>query len=80
MLSLSCIVFFDRVVAEVNIDRKHKPQKAKVKTSESRKQLSTVRVIQRNLVYVVGLPFEFADEDVRSLLLSFQHVKFILGC
>lgn len=48
----------------MNIEKKLKSQKGKSKTSEGRKQLSSVRVIQRNLVYVVGLPLNLADEDV----------------
>jgi len=50
-----------------------KTQKAKSKSSDGRKQLSSVRVIQRNLVYIVGLPLNLADEDVKispSFLLS----------
>lgn len=61
--------FLIRLVAEVNMEKKHKSQKAKVKTSDSRKQLSSVRVIQRNLVYIVGLPLDLADEDVSALLI-----------
>ena len=53
----------NRQVAGVGMERK-KLQKAKVKTSEGRKQLSSARVIQRNLVYIVGLPLNLADEDV----------------
>lgn len=54
---------FTRLVAERNIDRK-KSQKVKPKPSEGRKDLTGVRVIQRNLVYVMGLPLDLADEDV----------------
>ncbi|XP_019056595.1 PREDICTED: uncharacterized protein LOC104800619 [Tarenaya hassleriana] len=53
----------ERLVAEVNMERK-KSQKAKPKPSEGRKQLSSVRVIQKNLVYIVGLPLDLADEDL----------------
>ncbi|GAU15593.1 hypothetical protein TSUD_108520 [Trifolium subterraneum] len=53
-----------RLVAEVHMERKMKSQKAKSKTSEGRKQLSNVRVIRRNLVYIVGLPLDLADEDL----------------
>uniref|UniRef100_A0A2P2MIE4 RRM domain-containing protein n=1 Tax=Rhizophora mucronata TaxID=61149 RepID=A0A2P2MIE4_RHIMU len=53
----------ERLVAEINMERK-KSQKAKIKPSEGRKQLSSVRVIQRNLVYVIGLPLNLADEDL----------------
>ncbi|KAK8544962.1 hypothetical protein V6N12_025821 [Hibiscus sabdariffa] len=54
----------ERLVAEINLERKMKSQKAKTKSSEGRKQLSSVRVIQRNLVYIVGLPLNLADEDL----------------
>lgn len=47
-----------------------KSQKSKTKSSEGKKQqLSSVRVIQRNLVYIVGLPLNLGDEDVLSLSL-----------
>ncbi|KAI4322211.1 hypothetical protein L6164_021923 [Bauhinia variegata] len=54
----------ERLVAEIHMERKTKSQKAKSKSSEGRKQLSSVRVIQRNLVYIVGLPLNLADEDL----------------
>ncbi|XP_068668358.1 uncharacterized protein [Aristolochia californica] len=53
----------ERMVAEINSERKLKSQKAKPKASEGRKHLSSVRVIQRNLVYVIGIPANLADED-----------------
>ncbi|WVZ01559.1 hypothetical protein V8G54_027628 [Vigna mungo] len=46
------------------MEKKMKNQKAKSKSSEARKQLSSVRVIQRNLVYIVGLPLNLADDDL----------------
>ncbi|XP_057451428.1 uncharacterized protein LOC130743273 isoform X2 [Lotus japonicus] len=54
----------DRLLAGVHMERKTKSQKAKSKSSEGRKQLSNVRVIQRNLVYIMGLPLNLADEDL----------------
>ncbi|AES67391.1 uncharacterized protein [Medicago truncatula] len=54
----------ERLVAEVHMERKMKSQKAKSKSSDGRKQLSNVRVIRRNLVYIVGLPLDLADEDL----------------
>lgn len=62
------------MVAERNNDRK-KSQKVKPKHSEGRKDLTGVRVIQRNLVYVVGLPLELADEDV---ILQAKHISLTL--
>jgi hypothetical protein len=35
-----------------------------LKTIESRKHLQNVRVVQKNLVYVTGLPSYLADEEV----------------
>ncbi|CAI9105232.1 OLC1v1004109C1 [Oldenlandia corymbosa var. corymbosa] len=54
----------ERLVAEMNMEKKFKTQKGKTRTSEGRKQLTSVRVIQRNLVYIVGLPLNLADEDL----------------
>ncbi|XP_047169821.1 uncharacterized protein LOC124838302 isoform X1 [Vigna umbellata] len=54
----------ERLVNEVTMEKKMKTQKAKSKSSDGRKQLSSVRVIQRNLVYIVGLPLNLADEDL----------------
>ncbi|XP_059315143.1 uncharacterized protein LOC132065668 isoform X1 [Lycium ferocissimum] len=48
----------------VSSDKKMTSRKGKSKTAESRKQLSSVRVVQRNLVYIVGLPLSLADEDL----------------
>lgn len=45
------------------MDKKVK-SKSKSKAPDGRKNLSSVRVIQRNLVYIVGLPLTLADEDV----------------
>ncbi|KAH0893273.1 hypothetical protein Bca4012_006373 [Brassica carinata] len=53
----------ERLNSEGNMDRK-KTHKSKLKPSEGRKQLANVRVVQRNLVYIVGLPIELADEDI----------------
>ncbi|KAI7980253.1 CCR4-NOT transcription complex subunit 4 [Camellia lanceoleosa] len=52
----------ERVVATKK-DRKNKPQKTKMKKPEERKDLSSVRVIQRRMAYVIGLPLTLADED-----------------
>ncbi|KAM7504500.1 hypothetical protein LguiB_003404 [Lonicera macranthoides] len=54
---------FERVVSN-NSNRKQKPTKAKPKMNEARKDLSNVRVIQRKIAYVIGLPLSLADEDV----------------
>ncbi|KAH6814596.1 hypothetical protein C2S51_023614 [Perilla frutescens var. frutescens] len=47
-----------------NVEKKPKSSRGKNKSSEGRKQLASVRVIQRNLVYIVGLPLNLADEDL----------------
>ncbi|KZV24286.1 hypothetical protein F511_01768 [Dorcoceras hygrometricum] len=45
-------------------NRKNKPPKVKPKTTEVKKDLTNVRVIQRKMVYVIGLPLSLADEDL----------------
>ncbi|KAK4356084.1 hypothetical protein RND71_025055 [Anisodus tanguticus] len=47
-----------------NANRKSKPPKAKPKANEVRKDLTNVRVIQRKMAYVTGLPLSIADEDL----------------
>ncbi|XP_044473449.1 uncharacterized protein LOC123201912 isoform X3 [Mangifera indica] len=54
----------ERMVAEINSERKLKLQRAKPKAAEGRMHLSNVRVIQRNLVYIIGLPLNLADEEL----------------
>ncbi|KAM0051366.1 putative transcription factor C2H2 family [Helianthus debilis subsp. tardiflorus] len=54
----------ERLVTGMNMEKKQKSQKGKIKTAEARKELTSVRVIQRNLVYIVGLPLNLADEDL----------------
>ena len=68
-----------RLNSEGNMDRK-KTHKSKLKPSEGRKQLANVRVVQRNLVYIVGLPIELADEDVPDLFLSILFYYITLIC
>ncbi|CAL0304106.1 unnamed protein product [Lupinus luteus] len=57
----------ERLVNGITVEKK-KNQKAKSKSSDGRKQLSSVRVIQRNLVYIVGLPLNLGDEDLLQRL------------
>ena len=68
--NLTFVFILIRAVAK-NSSRKSKPPKAKPKTNEVRKDLSNVRVIQRKMAYVIGLPLNLADEDVRSSFLCF---------
>ncbi|CAL5013677.1 unnamed protein product [Urochloa decumbens] len=70
----------ERTVTEKNAEKKHKTQKVKPKaavataaaaaatttstTIEAKKHLASVRVIQRNLVYIIGLPAHLCNESV----------------
>ncbi|KAG5874752.1 hypothetical protein JTB14_013117 [Gonioctena quinquepunctata] len=51
-------------VAKLKSEKRHRDQQRKAKLSESRKHLASVRVVQRNLVFVVGLPMRLADAEV----------------
>ncbi|GJN14009.1 hypothetical protein PR202_gb00780 [Eleusine coracana subsp. coracana] len=61
----------ERTVTEQNAEKKQKTQKVKGKaaatttaTAETKKHLSGVKVIQRNLVYIIGLPANLCNESV----------------
>ncbi|PWZ55247.1 Threonine--tRNA ligase, mitochondrial 1 [Zea mays] len=63
-------------VADKNAEKKQKAQRVKPKsappptttsTIESKKHLATVRVIQRNLVYIIGLPVHLCNESVEIM-------------
>ncbi|XP_066997357.2 uncharacterized protein [Anabrus simplex] len=51
-------------VAKLKAEKRHKDQQRKQKITENRKHLANVRVVQRNLVFVVGLPLRLADSEV----------------
>lgn len=55
-------------VARLKAEKRHKDQQRKQKITENRKHLANVRVVQRNLVFVVGLPMRLADAEVGSTL------------
>ncbi|KAJ8458227.1 hypothetical protein OPV22_031153 [Ensete ventricosum] len=55
----------ERIIAEMYSEKKQKSQRAKTKISaEAMKHLSTVRVMQKNLVYITGLPTNLCDENI----------------
>ncbi|GFY49689.1 CCR4-NOT transcription complex subunit 4 [Trichonephila inaurata madagascariensis] len=49
---------------KIKNEKKQKDQQKKQKLSECRKHLANVRVVQKNLVFVVGLPARLADPEV----------------
>ncbi|VDM37788.1 unnamed protein product [Toxocara canis] len=51
-------------VLKIKSEKKQKQQQQRIKMSESRKHLSSYRVLQKNLVYVVGLSARVADPDI----------------
>jgi hypothetical protein len=54
----------DEEIQQVKRDRKLKESHKKPKITESRKHLANLRVVQRNLVFVNGLPSRLADTDL----------------
>lgn len=64
--------------------RKQKEKSERRNASQSkhstvnRKNLANVRVMQRNLVYVIGLPVHYADEEVRYNLPPLLHTLPVL--
>lgn len=49
-------------------EKKQKQNERKQKISENRKHLASVRVVQKNLVFVVGLSQRLADPEVSPFL------------
>ncbi|XP_055908926.1 protein kinase 4 isoform X3 [Eupeodes corollae] len=50
--------------------KRQRDQQRKQKITENRKHLANVRVVQKNLVFVVGLPPRLADADVSAKILK----------
>ncbi|EGI62542.1 PREDICTED: alpha-protein kinase 1 isoform X1 [Acromyrmex echinatior] len=51
-------------IARLKAEKRLKDQQRKQRVTENRKHLANVRVVQKNLVFVVGLPMRLADADV----------------
>ncbi|VDN55705.1 unnamed protein product [Dracunculus medinensis] len=51
-------------VQKMKTEKKQKQQQQRIKLCESRKHLSSYRVLQKNLVYVVGLSARVADPEI----------------
>ena len=58
-------------------EKKQKDLIRKQKLTENRKHLSNVRVVQKNLVFVVGLSSRLAEIEVRSNRSYFILKKYI---
>ena len=53
----------------IKAEKRQKDQQKKQKATENRKHLANVRVVQRNLVFVVGLSPRLADPEVTIYIL-----------
>jgi len=62
---------------KIKAEKRQKDQQKKQKVTESRKHLANVRVVQRNLVFVVGLSPRLADPEVRVFLFKETHIVII---
>ena len=51
-------------MAKIKAEKRQKDQAKKQKISENRKHLANVRVVQKNLVFVVGLSPRLSEADV----------------
>lgn len=51
-------------ISALKAEKRQRDQQRKAKITENRKHLANVRVVQKNLVFVVGLPPRLADPDV----------------
>lgn len=55
------------VSSRLKAEKRLKDQQRKQRVTENRKHLANVRVVQKNLVFVVGLPMRLADADVSMI-------------
>ena len=60
-LHLTRVIFYEN---RLKAEKRLKDQLRKQRVTENRKHLANVRVVQKNLVFVVGLPMRLADADV----------------
>ena len=51
-------------IAAFKAEKRQRDQQRKAKISENRKHLANVRVVQKNLVFVVGLPPRLAEAEI----------------
>lgn len=77
-------------IQRIKNEKKQKQNEKKQKVTENRKHLASVRVVQRNLVFVVGLSQRLADPEVsqvakKSVILSKEvdtklatHLQFVV--
>lgn len=63
--SLIVIIFI--FLVRLKAEKRLKDQQRKQRVTENRKHLANVRVVQKNLVFVVGLPLRLADADVSKV-------------
>ena len=54
---------YSRIV-RIKKERRHKEVQKKQKLSENRRHLADVRVVQKNLVFIVGLSHRLADAEI----------------
>jgi RNA recognition motif-containing protein len=66
LLPLNCIsnVFILVRLARIKVAKKKKEREKKEVDLAARKHLANVRVIQKNLVYVLGLPNRLASDEI----------------
>jgi hypothetical protein len=55
-----CVCRFNKIKAE----KKRKEAERKQREAELRKQMANLRIVQKTLVYVIGLSPRMADEEV----------------
>ena len=57
-------------MARLKAEKRQREQQRKQKITENRKHLANIRVVQQNLVFVVGLPMRLADSEVSNPIRS----------
>lgn len=58
------LIFLSFKISALKAEKRQRDQQRKQKITENRKHLANVRVVQKNLVFVVGLPPRLADAEI----------------
>lgn len=64
-------ICFKNRIARIKREKKEKERQQKDMEAVNRRHLANMRVVQKNLVYVIGLHPKYATEEVRKKNFSF---------
>jgi len=67
---LLTLLYFFRI-AKIKARKKRQERERKEQETAARRNLANMRVVQKNLVYVIGLPSKICHDEVSFMLIEF---------